>query len=1082
MKAKKILSMFMVINVILAVISTGSISVEANEIGSVMSDITSCNDYIKLLVNPTGRFTLGTTGGDPALSSDDNKALLYGFNYDGPTSMATMLVDGDDRVYGSDIAVSPYYNEDGTVNTSISVFNNIEVKQILSFVKNPATNREDIIQIKYEAVNTDTVSHSVGLRILLDTMLGENDHSKIRAAGVGELTYEAEFVGDEIPEYWMSFDNIISPEIISFCTLTKNIENKPDRVQFADWRYVDSYDPEYKVRTDAMIEDSSVAIIWDEKDLPAGDSVSFVTYYGLGEMVNDVNPPLAVSMYCDAFVYQKGIIYETNEFEYDSINVTAYVENLEDCLVENVFIRIDYPSNFSLSPGCDSIYRFDSLSKGEIKEITWDFEVNGDTEIGTYPIIVICGSDTTEEKKLEKYINIIGGYIDNRIQWEGNKDVFSFTNSSEYFCYYDQEWIDFFGWNKKKVEDYYHISNGYMNFLIRNMNDKVKKTIKKEKTKNWIGSCYGMSAVLSLVKAGYITPNKWQYGADNICDLDNPNDNNNIADLINFYHLSQLLPDIMDLKCTYESMSIDTDEQLYQLVKQAKKVRNGGMPVLLCYQWLWCYTSWMKHAVIAYDVESDGEYLVGAYDKKPYKYKVYIYDPNYSYETHLYVTEKYDNWYYDGMIDTIDYKDYISFDEGNEIKDIIMVLYDIGSIDIRNPETMEDRTILHDYTKLYYDNYDAEGDIDIVSASNEIIDYKPTSAFMTSDKPLNGGIGDISVLPDDQELFTVVPKNGKTSIDMSMIFENYFLCATSKNVESAVYEKKGKITVNKVPEEYTINLLFDYDKEELPWEDVYASGKNAGFASLEAADQGVIFTSDNMNDIKISAGYVESDDYYDVYFSTNYVSVDIRAVDNETLGVYIDRDNDGEYETLIADSNGTDYGTYEKPDGESTTESETESREPTSSTSSDSSMTETEISAESTNESTNESTSETTNETANESSEEVSDSSNNGTSVETITINSDTNSGSNNKNDSTSKASDTRSNSTSVDNKSGTAPAQTAESKDNSTNISTTSEDSTTQLTGENGKLLVILVSVCLTAVIAFSVVFIAGKKRKSEW
>ena len=60
--------------------------------------------------------------------------------------------------------------------------------------------------------------------------------------------------------------------------------------------------------------------------------------------------------------------------------------------------------------------------------------------------------------------------------------------------------------------------------------------------------------------------------------------------------------------------------------------------------------------------------------------------------------------------------------------------------------------------------------------------------------------------------------------------------------------------------------------------------------------------------IELFDSEVDINSFVGLTFSTDYPSVKFMAVDDDTLGVYVDTDSDGTYETIIADSDGTQYG------------------------------------------------------------------------------------------------------------------------------------------------------------------------------
>ena len=69
--------------------------------------------------------------------------------------------------------------------------------QSLSIVENEYTGKPDTIAITYTMTNNDNIAHNVGIRIMLDTMLGNNDGAPFRVPGYGNVTKELELTGRE---------------------------------------------------------------------------------------------------------------------------------------------------------------------------------------------------------------------------------------------------------------------------------------------------------------------------------------------------------------------------------------------------------------------------------------------------------------------------------------------------------------------------------------------------------------------------------------------------------------------------------------------------------------------------------------------------------------------------------------------------------------------------------------------------------------------------------------------------------------------------------------------------------------------
>ena len=88
------------------------------------------------------------------------------------------------------------------------------VTQRLSFFRNPLTNVEDSVLIEYDVYNDGGVTKNIGLRIMMDTMLEKNDAAPFRI-GNDAIVAEMAYSGEDIMDYWQSFDSLVSPNIIA---------------------------------------------------------------------------------------------------------------------------------------------------------------------------------------------------------------------------------------------------------------------------------------------------------------------------------------------------------------------------------------------------------------------------------------------------------------------------------------------------------------------------------------------------------------------------------------------------------------------------------------------------------------------------------------------------------------------------------------------------------------------------------------------------------------------------------------------------------------------------------------------------
>lgn len=322
------------------------------------------NRYLEIAVASSGRFTIGTKEGNPDSNLDDNKILLYGHPYPS-TSTTTIRVDGRDCFFEADEITK---TDDAIIATMN--LDNLVIKQILAFAENEITGRDDIIKITYDIKNNSSVVKNVGNRIMLDTMLGDNDGAPFRIAG-NPLTEEKELIGALIPQYWQVFDSLTNPQIIANGTVYKNIFEKPDKIQFADWRGIYGTLWEYQVSENhSFTHDSAVALYYNPKAISSGDSRIITTYYGIGTVSDAGNEHGKININVTA-PQRLNADRESGNYKPNPFTVTAYVKNNKSEEICNTIATLNLPVNSHLSVvGDKSVAVQNILPNGE-KTVTW---------------------------------------------------------------------------------------------------------------------------------------------------------------------------------------------------------------------------------------------------------------------------------------------------------------------------------------------------------------------------------------------------------------------------------------------------------------------------------------------------------------------------------------------------------------------------------------------------------------------------------------------------------------------------------------------------------------------------------------
>ncbi len=375
------------------------------------------NEYIRIVVNAgetnTGRFSVGTTGGDPDRDTDQNKHLIYGGD-DPWTSYTTVRVGNQNWVYGGETdrraGSSGLYGEmiqpptvvDGKIESSWKL-GPIQVWQVLSLTRSSTTGLLDTAQIEYHVENLDSVPHMVGVRLMLDTMLGSNDGAPFRVDDRG-ITTDSVYYKQNMPQFWQAFDSLARPQVMSQGTLTGPGVTTPDRVYFTNWgSLADSpwnfnFTPGQDFQRIGEFElDSAIALFWDQVSLAPGEARSFVSYYGLGgvtiapgELIVGVTSPAEITADPEGF---------------QTFSIIAYVQNDGQGDARNVVAELKLPPGLQLV-GSPAKVQLNDLEVGETKQTGWQVGVRSITD-GVFTYEVEVSAQNSEPNRVRRNVNVL---------------------------------------------------------------------------------------------------------------------------------------------------------------------------------------------------------------------------------------------------------------------------------------------------------------------------------------------------------------------------------------------------------------------------------------------------------------------------------------------------------------------------------------------------------------------------------------------------------------------------------------------------------------------------------------------------
>lgn len=377
------------------------------------------NEFIRILVNPgpeeAGRFGVETTGGDPRNPADDDLPLIYGRPMPW-TSYTTVQVDGVDWVFGGKTtrragrsgrygeAIGPAQVKDGRIVCSYSL-GDLRVTQQLSFVKSPTTRYLDTARIHYIVENAGQMTHSVGLRLLIDTMLGANDGAPLRA-GDQAMTGDTMLSGAQIPDYWQAFDSLVEPSVTSQGTMAGGELTPPSRIAFSNWGtfadnlWVAEIVPGREfVRSRESDLDSAVAMYWNPSALAPGEVRHYVTYYGLGgitlapgKLALGITAPAEVGLPSDGAA---------------PFLAVAYVHNTGEGPAHDLVARLDLPIGYKLAGGQGNTRSIGDLEPGQTAQVAWQVVATW-ASVGRADLCVSVSAKNADPNEVSREIQVLG--------------------------------------------------------------------------------------------------------------------------------------------------------------------------------------------------------------------------------------------------------------------------------------------------------------------------------------------------------------------------------------------------------------------------------------------------------------------------------------------------------------------------------------------------------------------------------------------------------------------------------------------------------------------------------------------------
>lgn len=275
----------------------------------------------------------------------------------------------------------------------------IEAVQDVAVLRSDLTGRYEVCLIRYTLTNRDDVPHEVGLRFMLDTLIGQNDGVPFTIPGESGLCDTYRYFGrpEDVPDFIQALEHpdlknpgTVANVIFRVVDAEKRIE-PPTRVALCAWPNqalgvpgalgsMTRWDvPVLPIRALPDRPDSAVVLYWDERVLEPGHTRVVAFAYGLGRVASTGLSAGQLALTANG-VFRPG----------GEITITAYVADPQP----GQTIRLVLPSGLRLLEGQEETKPVVRSTVGSYSPVTWRVRAE---RTGTFRVQVETGTLSQSE-------------------------------------------------------------------------------------------------------------------------------------------------------------------------------------------------------------------------------------------------------------------------------------------------------------------------------------------------------------------------------------------------------------------------------------------------------------------------------------------------------------------------------------------------------------------------------------------------------------------------------------------------------------------------------------------------------------
>ena len=459
---------------------------------------------------------------------------------------------------------------------------------------------------------------------------------------------------------------------------------------------------------------------------------------------------------------------------------------------------------------------------------------------------------------------------------------------------------------------------------------ELKNAINEDNYYGFQGSCFGMTVSEIMVKHGDL--NLTRYGGNSIV---NRNSNtSNMTSVINFIQELQSVSGYSQL--IRQAPFISGSNSQYDFIDKAESVlSNEKILVKISYGIRYLnkntgqYSSAGYHAVLGYGIESCNYY--SSVTGKTYDKRILIADPNYLSRNTLYgdsciyYKSSDHSWicpYWNVNRSSDAYLCYWNASSGSSthtgmIRNIMKYNSLTDTVDL-----MADYSVSHYISGLTVDNKSGNATTveQIRDTGNPNLDYAGSAGSGIAQ--YNIEMDDSYNVKDSEEFYALwnptanysVSYSKPSDFNLKMDYEDVLYYGEVENGTYSLMKPSGYFQLRGSNMAYSVTMLTDDSECVTDWYALSVSGDGTDSLTFSKRSNGYVLTSSNLENVTIKAE--NNDVEVSRTFSAGFNSVFIYEIDENTIGLKVDADKNGTYETLLpsgsdsyyvgdADKNGT---------------------------------------------------------------------------------------------------------------------------------------------------------------------------------